>query len=339
MKKHLGSFLLIILIISVIGVSCSTPSQTETSSETGEPSGSSDAGKFPEKSIQVIISFSPGGETDVVGRLVMSYVQQELGQNMVVINKPGASGEVGWGELAQAANDGYTIGMVNPPTFVQIPIKKGDGAAYKLDHFEPIANVSTDPGAIVVMKDYPANDLKELVELAKESPGTITVATSGAGTSEAIALTRIQEATEASFNEVPFEGTANMSAALQGGHVDVAIMNVSSALNLVDSGSVKVLGVGSLERDEHMPDTPTYIEQGIDVEQFSMRGFVAPKGTDPAIIEMIDAAIAKVFQNEEFLQKAADSNLLLEYLDHKQFKETLEYLDKSNREVWEKYPW
>lgn len=304
----------------------------------GSGDGGSAAESYPEEPVEVIIGFGPGGETDVVGRMVLSYAEEEFGESFAVVNMPGASGEVGWGELANSEPNGYTIGMINPPTFVQVPIAGGGDAQYGLDEITPVANVSTDPGAIVVMGDHPASSLDELLQMAEENPSETTVATGGAQTSESVTLGELSEKTNVEFDEITYDGTASMSSALQGGHVDVAVMNVSSALGLVENGA-KVLAVGSTERSDYMPEVPTYQELDIDITHVSHRGFAVPAGTDPAIIEKLDSAIGSVFENEEFLQRAEDADVLLNYLNHEEYAELLNDMEASYTDLWERNPW
>jgi tripartite-type tricarboxylate transporter receptor subunit TctC len=295
--------------------------------------------KYPTKSVEIIVSFAPGGESDSNARMVGRYLEKSLAASFPVINKPGASGEIGWTTVANSKKDGYTIAFINPPSFVMLPVQRGKDSNYTLDAFEPIANIVSDPGTIAVRADSRFKSLKEIIDAAKANPDTITVAVGGAGTSEAMTATRFEGVTGAKFKKVQFEGTGPMLAALLGGHVDFAIMNISGGYSLYADGKIRYLATGAGERAASMPQLPTYKELGYDVIHVSMRGFAAPKGTDMRIIEILDKAIKAALDDPEFKAKAEELKLPLDYIDHTKYKAYLNDIDRYYRDMWAKNPW
>jgi tripartite-type tricarboxylate transporter receptor subunit TctC len=292
--------------------------------------------KYPTKPVEIIVSFSPGGESDANARLVGRYLEKLLGQPFPVVNKPGASGEIGWTTLAMAKKDGYTIGFINPPSFVMMPVQRGSESNYKLDMFTPIANIISDPGTIAVRSDSPFKTLPEIIEAAKAKPGMLTVAVGGAGTSEALTAARFESVTGAKFKQVAFEGTGPMLAALVGGHVDFAVMNISGGYSLVADGKIRYLATGGAQRAAMMPQLPTYRELGYDVIHVSMRGFAAPKGTDPRIIELLDKSIKAVLEDPEFVKTANELKLPIDYIDHVKYLAFLQDADRYYRDMFKK---
>ena len=186
------------------------------------------AAEYPERPIQMIVAYNPGGGTDVAARTLAPFIEKHLGNNasITILNKPGAGGEVGFTTLAQSEPDGYTIGFINTPVLNTIPIERQ--ARYTLDSFEPIGNVVYDPGVFVVLADSGIKTLDDLVAAAKDRPGELTYATTGIGSDDHLAMLKFQRLTGTELQHVPFEGSAPARAALLGGHVDVGVINAGA---------------------------------------------------------------------------------------------------------------
>lgn len=294
---------------------------------------------YPNKPVKVIVAFSPGGGTDTAARVVFKYAEKYLGQKFAVVNKPGASGEIGFTSIAMARPDGYTIGFINPPTILLHPIQRGKKCRYTLADFAPIANIVMDPGVIVVKADSPFKTLKDFVETAKAKKDSVSIGYGGPGTSEARVLSKFQKDYDFSLKKVPFDGSAPSVVALLGGHVDACIMNVSEIANQLNEGTVRLLGVGSATRSDMAPETPTFKEQGYDVLQVSYRGVAAPAKMKPEQLKVIEEAIAKTLKDPEFLKRAAEMQLPLQYMDAKEYTETLNEMNKYYQEEWKTSPW
>lgn len=293
---------------------------------------------YPEKPVEVIVAFQPGGGTDTAARTVFKFAEKYFGQSFAIINKPGASGEIGWTAIARSKPDGYTIGFINPPAFLMIPIQR-KGAKYKLDDFDLIGNIVMDPGIIGVLPDSQFKTVKDLMEAAKKSPKSVSIAYSGPGTSEAMLLTRLEQQDSAELNKVPFDGSAPGMVALMGKHVDAVAMNVSESHTYVQDGNLRILGVGSPERDPAVPDVPTFKEQGYDYLQLSLRGVAAPKGFPEEALRAIEEALKKTMQDPEFQAKAKELQMPLNFMGATEYTKFLQSIDKDLREEWEKNPW
>jgi tripartite-type tricarboxylate transporter receptor subunit TctC len=293
---------------------------------------------YPEKPVEVIVAFSPGGGTDTAARIVFKFTEKYFPEKFAIINKPGASGEIGFTAIATAKPDGYTIGMINPPTLLMHPIQR-EGCKYTLADFKPIANIVMDPGCVAVKPGGKFNSFDELIKAAKSKPKAISIGYSGPGTGEAKFLRQLETMEGFEFNKIPFEGSAPSVVALMGGHIDAVCMNVSEAYNHVQEGNLKVLGAGSPKRSAMMPDVPTYREMGYDLIQVSLRGVAGPAGMPEEAAKAIEEALQKVMDDPEFQAKAADMQLPLEFMGSEEYKEFLEEMDKDLRTEWEKSPW
>ncbi|MEI6877234.1 MAG: tripartite tricarboxylate transporter substrate binding protein [Spirochaetota bacterium] len=294
---------------------------------------------YPKKPIAAIVAFPAGGGTDMAARVILKAAEKYLKGNFVVDNKPGAGGAIGFTAIAQASKDGYTIGMINPPSILFNPIQLGDQVKYKLDDFAPIANFVSDPGAIMVAYESPFKTLKDVVAYGKANPDKLRIAYGGPGTSEALTLRKFEADNALKLLNVPFSGTATMLTGLLGGNADVMFANASEIMPQFAAKQIRVLAVGSDKRFTWMPEVPTYKESGFDASQVAMRGLAAPKGVDPKILKLLADAMKKTFEDPEFQAKAKEMNLPLDYLGPDDFMAKLKSLDVFYRAEYAKNPW
>ena len=295
--------------------------------------------KYPTKPIQAIVAFNPGGGTDIAARTILKYAEKYLGTSFVVDNKPGGGGAIGWTAIATARPDGYTIGMINPPSIVFNPITLGNKVKYKLADFAPIANFVSDPGACVVEVDSKFNSLQDIIDYAKEHPDEVRIGYSGPGTTEALTIRRIEQLNDVKFRKIPFDGTGPMLTALMGKNADLMFANASEVYPQYVGKTIKVLCVGSEERIEMMPDVPTYIESGFNHTQLAMRGLAAPAGLAPEKVKILADAMEKTFADPEFRKAAADLMLPLDYIGPDDYKALLEEFDAFYRKEFAEKPW
>jgi tripartite-type tricarboxylate transporter receptor subunit TctC len=303
------------------------------------PALASEAEKYPVKPIVAIVAFNPGGGTDLAARTILRFAEKYLGTGFVVDNRPGAGGAIGWTAIATAPKDGYTIGMINPPSIVFNPITLGDKIKYKLDDFAPIANFVSDPGICVVTPESPFNSLQDIVDHAKANPDELRIAYSGPGTTEALTIRRLEQLHGIKFRKVPFDGTGPMLTALMGDNADIMFANASEVYPQYMAKTIKALAVGSAKRIDMMPDVPTYIESGFDQLQIAMRGLAAPAGIGPEKIKILADAMEKTFADPEFRKAAAEMQLPLDYIGPDAYMEMLRGFDKFYREEFTKNPW
>lgn len=256
---------------------------------------------YPERPIMMMVSYGAGGATDFQARIVTMTAGNEdaLGMPIAILNKPGAGGRVGWNWLAtQAEADGYTLGAYNIPHFIAQSIK--GGVQYSADTFEPIANWGADPAVLVVGADSEFNTLQDVIDFTKANPGKLTTSGAGLFVGHHIAALQMEKAGEMKMAYIPTKGggAAAMKAVIAGDTM-AGINNLSDAFRAAQAGNVKILAVADLERNEFLPDVPTMIESGLDVDNSSVnfRGVMVPKGTPQAIIDKLAATVPAMFEN------------------------------------------
>ena len=281
------------------------------------------ADDYPDRPISVMVSYGAGGATDFQARIVtmMAGGEDFLGQPMVIINKPGAGGRVGWNWFASEAEaDGYTMAVYNIPHFIAQSIE--GGVKYSADSFEPIANWGADPAVVIVGADSPYNTIEELVEFANENPGKVTLSGAGLYVGHHIAALQLEKATGAKMAYIPTAGggAAAMKAVI-GGDVVAGINNLSDAFRAREAGNVKILAVADTQRsDEFLPDVPTLMEAGYDVDNASVnfRGLMVPKDTDPAIIDLLAEKVPAMFENDRVIKQMGSGGSPMKILDREE---------------------
>nr|WP_321461907.1 tripartite tricarboxylate transporter substrate binding protein [uncultured Cohaesibacter sp.] len=293
---------------------------------------------YPEKQIDVIVAFGPGGGTDVAARTIEPFIEKYLGADLVIINKPGAGGEIGFSLLASSKTDGYTLGFINLPAMFGYSYERETD--YSPKSFKGVANLVYDPGIIAVPADSDIKDLKQLIQFGIDNPGALPIGTSGSvGSSEHIAILQMQAKTGATFNHVPFGSTAPLRTALLGGHIPAAAFNLSEGVEYMKEGTLRILGVMAPERSDFAPDVPTFKEQGVDVVMGSSRGLAVPAGTPEEIVEKLSAAVEKAMADPEYAEKAKAAGVPVHYLNDKDYDKFLAETSENLDMTWEKTPW
>ena len=298
------------------------------------------AAAYPERPINMIVSYSPGGGTDLVARAIAPYIEKQLGNNakVVIQNRPGAGGAIGFAALATAAPDGYTIGFINTPNVITIPIEREAG--YTIDRFEPLGNIVDDPGNFSVHTASPVRSLKELAALAKSRPGEITVGTTGVGSDDHIAMLLFSRIAGVKMNHIPMKGAADVKGGIVGRQIDVAAMNIGEAMQAVAGGApMRQLGVMAGTRTTLAADVPTFTEQGFDIELSSLRGIAAPRGLPADVKQALVRAIERAASDPEFQQKAVQLYAPLRYLAPNDFAAYIRKADGDFRQLWKEMPW
>ena len=258
------------------------------------------AAEYPDKPVSLMIAYSPGGATDFQARIVTMVAANKnlLGQPIVILNRPGAGGKVGWNFFAsKASTDGYQMAAYNVPHFIAQSIKFK--TKYNINNLEPIANWGADPAVLVVNKNSKFNSVKEMAAWAKDNPGKVTVSGAGLYVGHHIAFLQIQNALGVKLAYVPHKGGAPALKSVLGGQVMAGVNNLSDAYR--SRGSLKILGIADLKRDKQfLPDVPTFKEQGYAVDDSSVnfRGIMVRKGTPQAVIDKLAGIVPKMFANK-----------------------------------------
>ncbi|MDB5413662.1 MAG: tripartite tricarboxylate transporter substrate binding protein [Rubritepida sp.] len=291
----------------------------------------------PERAITMIVAFAAGGGTDVAARTLGRFMERELGQSIVIQNRAGAGGEIGWAELARSRPDGLTIGFINTPNIVTIPIERQ--ARYKLDDFAPIANVVDDPGGFWVLPDSPWQNLQHLAAAARERPGEIAYGTTGVGSDDHLATLTFERATGTRLLHVPFNGSAQVKNAILGRTIQLAAMNMGEGVNDFRQGVLRPIGQMAETRWVNTPEVPTFREQGFDVVDGSLRGIAAPAGTPQPVLRRLADVVKAVMATPDFMASATQQQLPLRFLDPDQHRAVLVGMNETYTKMWREHPW
>jgi tripartite-type tricarboxylate transporter receptor subunit TctC len=257
---------------------------------------------YPERAIKLVVPFAPGGNADIVGRLVAEGMAQALGQPVVVENRAGAGGSVGAAEVARAGADGYTLlSGSNGPLTVN-PFLQAKLAYDPLKDFVPVGLTSLAPHALIVSAAVPAKTLQELVALSKQQQ--IGVGTSGVGSATHLTLERFNAQTGAKLLHVPYRGGGALLPDLVAGTIQGAMTEFSSALPHHRSGKARFLAVASVKRPSQTPEVPTMQESGVaDFTAASYIGVLAPAGTPAEALARLQAALAAALKLPKTLER------------------------------------
>jgi tripartite-type tricarboxylate transporter receptor subunit TctC len=295
------------------------------------------AADYPTKPITLMVAYPAGGETDIGARILAAIAEKDLGQPIIVVNKGGAGGQIGWTELARQKGDGYYIGFVNPPALNSIILDPERKATFNLDNFVPIINQVVDPCCFYVKPESPHKTFKDLLEHAKKGPGTITLTTTGILSNEHLGILMLQDAAKVKFRIVHFDGSAPILTALMGGQVEVGVDNVGGAwTQRVKAGQVRPLIVMDKERSKFYPNVPTTIEQGYPtVIMSSSRGIVGPRGIPEPIVKKLQAVFKKAMENPEHIEKMDKAGLAVKILMGDEYRKYIDNLHETVRKLME----
>jgi len=298
------------------------------------------AATYPSHPINFIVSYGPGGGTDLIARMMAPFLQKYLGSDsrIVVLNRPGAGGAIGFAELARAQPDGYTIGFINTPNLLTIPIERE--ASFTWKSFDLIGNVVDDPGAFAVLDTSPIKTLADLTMYAKQKPGEATVGTTGTGSDDHLAMLQFARASGTKLTHVPYKGAGEVRGAVAGGEIMIGAINVGEVLQYKKGGTpLHFLGQMGAARSSALPDVPTFKEQGFDIELASLRGIAAPKGLPADVREKLVDALDKTMQDPEFQTKAREMFAPLRYLGPADYAKELATGEANFRKLWQEAPW
>ncbi|MGG5820549.1 Bug family tripartite tricarboxylate transporter substrate binding protein [Falsiroseomonas sp. HW251] len=255
---------------------------------------------WPSRPVRVIVPFTPGGSTDILARALAAELQDTLGQPFVVENRGGAGGTLGSEVVARAAPDGYTLMMGHIGTLAVNPSLYRNLSFDTVTSFQPIVLVAIVPNILVVNpRKVGAANVQEFIALAKRRPGALTYGSGGNGSAAHIAAVAFMDATGIDMTHVPYRGTGPMMTDLIAGSIDLTMTGGPPALPPVRAGTLKALGVSSLQRMSSAPEIPTIAEQGVagfDATQWY--GMVAPAGTPRAIVDRINAESTRILRGD-----------------------------------------
>ena len=291
---------------------------------------------YPTKPVMLMAAYPAGGSTDVGARIVASIAEKELGQSIVVLNKVGAGGQVGFADLARQKADGYYLGFINLPAINTIIWDPDRKATFSIDSFTPIINQVLDPGVIYIKPDSRYKNLKDLVDDAKKRPGEIRAGTTGILSDDHMAILMLEEVGGVKFRIVHFDGDTPQVTALLGGQIDVSFLNVGGLTPRVKAGQLRVLAVLDKERSKFYPDVPISAEQGYPtVISSSTRGIVGPKGLPEPIVKKLQAVFKKAIGDPEHVEKMEKAGLAIRMMMGDEYSEYMTDLHKKVKKLVE----
>jgi tripartite-type tricarboxylate transporter receptor subunit TctC len=255
---------------------------------------------FPNKPLNMVVPFPAGGATDAVARLVATHLGAALGQAISVENVSGASGAIAAQKVARATPDGYTLlaGTINDVVLAPILIR---GSTYKFQDLAPVGEIGATPFVLVANAKVSATQIDELLAHVRKNPGKVNVGIPGVGTLQHIAVSMLENQAKLEWSTVPYKGAAPLTADLLGGQIDLAAVTLPSAIQHIQDGRLKSLGLMSLQRDERYKDLPT-INEGREIKALSTdawMGLLAPAKTPAAVVEKIGLALQDVLKKPE----------------------------------------
>ena len=261
------------------------------------------AERYPTRPIRVIVPFPPGGSTDFNARAIQDKLSDQLGQQIVIDNRGGASGQIGTRLVKDSTPDGYTL-VLHTIAFVTSPILYGNAGYDPVNDFMPITMISQVPTTVSVHPSVPVHSMKELLELAKSKPGQLIYASSGIGTNSHITGELFNLMGNTSIRAIQYKGGGPALAAVVSGEVQIGFSNITQTARMAEAGRVRMLAVSSLARSPSAPNLPTIAESGLPgFEMAAWHVIAAPRGTPAAVIKNLNERIRATLKDPVVVQR------------------------------------
>ncbi len=287
---------------------------------------------YPEKPVQFIVPFAPGGTTDLIARIVAPRLGEALGQSVVVVNKPGAGGALGSTYAARERPDGYTIVMAVESSHAVNPSVQKASNYDPLKDFAPISNLANVLGVLDVNADSEIKTFDQLVSALKKNPGDMAYGSSGNGGYSHLFGQRFLSVTGTEMLHVPYKGLGPAMIDLLAGQVQVVFDNLPSSTGQIQAGKVRALAVAAPERVKSMPDVPTYAEVGYpQLNTPSWFGLAAPANVPEDILETLNLAVKKVLQDPEVIAQIERQGAVPDYTTRAEFADMI----KASNRQWQ----
>lgn len=300
MKRFLFCFLAIFLLGSVAALT-------------------SQAADYPSKTIELIVTYAPGGSTDTTARLTSPKASKILGQAIVIINKPGAGGALALDQVAKSTPDGYTLVIyaINAPILKAINPQLG---FHPVQDFAPVSLLITQANILVVNPNSKITTVAQYVEAVKKDPGKIVFGSSGMGSSQHFSGELFKKVAKVDIIHVPHKGSAPCVTAMLGGHIDSGFINAPDVMEQIRGGKLRAVAVTTAQRIPELPNVPTIAESGYpDYEVVSWIGVAAPAKTSPAIVEKLGGVYRQVMEDPEVLNRMKSLGFIPNYLPPDKF--------------------
>jgi tripartite-type tricarboxylate transporter receptor subunit TctC len=260
---------------------------------------------YPEKPIRVIVGLAPGGATDIMARTLAPALSDDLGQPVVIDNRPGAAGSIGAAIAAKAPPDGYTL-FIASSSFTANAVLQQNQSFDPLRDFEPITNIASAPFLLVARPSLPVSSVQELIALAKARPGKLNYASSGIGSTAHLSGEYLKRAAGIDMTHVTYRGAGPALADVLGGQVDLMFASIVSSLPHAKSGKLKALAVTSAKRSAVVPQYPTVAESGVPgFEMIGYFGLLGPAHLPAAVVNRVQAAVAHTVKRRDIIERLA----------------------------------
>ena len=275
---------------------------------------------FPTKPIELVVPYQPGGGTDALARAYADAARKHIPQSVIVVNKPGASGAIGWQDVIGARPDGYKLAVV---TVELLTLPLLGLAKFSHEDLAPVAKLNSDMAAITVRADSPWNTIEDFLAAAKVESGKLSMGNSGNGSIWHLAAAALEDKAHVKFNHTPFQGAGPAVLALMGGHIDAVAVSPAEVTTFVQAGKLKTLAVMAEQRVKGFEKVPTLKERNIDLVIGTWRGIAAPRNTPPEVIAYLKTASEKIASEVSFREVLDKQNLGFVYADDVSFKATM----------------
>ena len=279
------------------------------------------AGDYPDKKIELVVAFKPGGGSDTLGRAVAHYGKKYIGETIFVTNRTGGAGAVGFNYGARAKPDGYVLTFAVTTLTIAPHITKGYPVTYK--DFKPIALIAVVPSCISVRADSKYKTLDDFIKDAKDRPGKVRVGQAGTGSPWHLASGALIEAANIKFSSVPYKGAGPSITALLGGHLDATVTSAGEIFPHVKAGKARTLAIIAQQRFGALPDVPTTLELGYEADVVSWRGITAPKGTPQEVVDCLVNGFEKMSKDQEFIDFLESRGINLQFVKGEAFRQWL----------------
>lgn len=283
-------------------------------------SRSADVEEFPTEDIRLLVPWAPGGQGDLTARTLAPLLEDELGVSVIVENRPGANGSIGYTWLAEQEPNGYNLSMMG----VEVATLQFMDYDVSPEDFVPIGQGIEGPGAIAVPADSPYESLSELLEDAKANPGQLTYSSPGVGSVWDSPARGLQDLAGIELTSVPFDGSAPSIAAAAAGDVTFSIDAMGSQKAQVDGGEMRYLAMLSEERHPDYPDVPTAEEEGVDLQNASWAGIMAPAGTPEEVVKVLSDAMETAVADPGYVKVIEDGNQIPTFRDYQETAELIQ---------------
>lgn len=285
--------------------------------------------EWPQRPITIVVPFPAGGNTDSIARLTAERLTKDLGQNVVVDNRPGAGGAIAAQAVQRADPDGYTLFMAAMPVIAILP-KIQDVQYDPVRDFTPITIIGSNPFALAVNSSVPATSIKELVTLLKKNDGKMNYASGGTGSVSHLSAALFLQRAGANLAHIAYKGDTPAMVALMGGEVAMYFGNLSAVGPQSESGKIRMLAVSGKERSPLFPNVPTIAEVYPGFQTLTWNGLMAPRNTPKAIVDRIATAVGKAAKDKEFVDRLSAIGVDVVANTPEEFADTIQ----SDLELW-----